>query len=84
MATQVSVSTKRTQKLRDLIAKAQSDGSDAADMVLRLTLGDASELRRDRSVELHEIKFDQGVMRFLGVRIVEGGITVSRLDIEPS
>lgn len=83
MTAQIGISTKRVQKLRDLIAAALRNGSDPAHLVLRLTLGDASELRRDRSVALHEIRFDQGEMRFLGVRVAEGGITVSRLDLEP-
>jgi len=75
------IASRRIQKLRDLIAAAERDGAGPGDLLLRLTLGDASELRRDRSVALHEIKFQEGEMHFLGVKVVEGGITASRLDL---
>jgi hypothetical protein len=81
MSGKIVISSKRIQKLRDLIAAAEREGAEPSDMVLRLTLGDSSELRRDRSVGLHEIRFENGEMRFLGVRVAEGGITVSRLDV---
>ena len=81
MPANVSLSNKRVQKLRDWIAAAEREGAEPGDMVLRLTLGDASELRRDRTIPLHEIRFDKGEMRFLGVKVAEGGITASRLDI---
>jgi len=74
------ISERRINKLRELIAAAERDGVGAKKMVLRLTLGDAAELKRDRSVATHEISFSKGEMRFLGVKVVEGGISVSSLD----
>jgi len=62
---------------------AERDGCEAGDMLLRLTLGDASELKRDRSVATAEISFAKGEMRFLGVKVLEGGISVSTLERTP-
>ncbi|HEY3694392.1 hypothetical protein [Phenylobacterium sp.] len=81
MSGKALISSKRIQKLRDLIATAEREGAGPGDMLLRLTLGDASELRRDRSVALHEIRFAEGEMHFLGVKVLEGGVTASRLDL---
>ncbi|HEX6859002.1 MAG TPA: hypothetical protein VF138_02210 [Caulobacteraceae bacterium] len=50
------------------------------DMLLRLTHGDASELKRDRTLAVEDISFADGVMRFLGVKAELGGVTSSRLD----
>ncbi len=74
------ISERRINKLRALIAAAASDGVGPKAMLLRLTLGDAAELKRDRSVATHEISFVNGEMRFLGVKVIEGGISVSSLD----
>lgn len=74
------VSRKRIQRLRDLIAAAQADGVKPAKLLLRLTLGDATEIKRDASVAVHEISFKDGEMRFLGIKVAEGGVSVSTLD----
>jgi hypothetical protein len=74
------ISERRIQKLRDLIATAERDGVKPAAMLLHLTLGDASEIKRDSSVAVHEISFKNGEMRFLGVKVSEGGVSVSRLE----
>ena len=79
-----AISRKRIQKIRDMIAAAERDGETAATMLLHLTLGDASELKRDRSVGVHEISFRDGEMRVLGVKVTEGGISVSKLDRVPA
>ncbi len=78
------ISRRRIQNLREMIAAAERDGAKPASMLLRLTLGDASELKRDSSVGVHEISFKEGEMRFLGVKVAEGGITVSSLDRAPA
>ena len=65
---------------RAAIEKAKAEGYGVDDMLLRLTLGDASELKRDRSLAMEDISFTGGVMRFLGVKVAPGGITTSRLD----
>jgi hypothetical protein len=52
-------------------------------MRLRLTLGDASALKRDGSLAVSDISFVGGEMRFLGVLVEAGGIPESKLDREP-
>jgi hypothetical protein len=74
------VSRKRIQRLRDLIADAQKDGVKPGKLLLRLTLGDAIEIKRDASVAVDEISFKDGEMRFLGIKVAEGGVTVSSID----
>ncbi len=65
---------------RQAIAQAESDGIDKKKMTLRVTMRDESELKRDRTVRVDEISFKDGEMRFLGVKVVSGGITSSTLD----
>jgi hypothetical protein len=48
-------------------------------MVLRLTLGDASALRRDPAIPLADLSFAGGDMRYLGVRVESGGVAESTL-----
>jgi hypothetical protein len=62
------------------IEKALADGAKLNKMVLRLTLSDASEIKRDRNLAVSDISFKDGVMRFLGVKVEQGGVTSSRLD----
>ena len=49
-------------------------------MLLRLTFGDVSQLKRDTSLAVEDISFAGGVMRFLGVRIEQGGVVESVLE----
>jgi hypothetical protein len=65
---------------RHAIEQAEQEGADRGDLVLRLTLRDASELKRDPKLATSDISFSEGAMRFLGVRVEQGGVTVSRLD----
>ena len=65
---------------RAAIDKALEDGVKPKNMLLRLTHGDASELKRDRTLAIEDISFAGGVMRFLGVKVELGGVTASRLD----
>ncbi|HEY3814401.1 MAG TPA: hypothetical protein VGL66_14350 [Caulobacteraceae bacterium] len=69
-----------TETFRTLIAQAEQDGLSKADLVLRVTLRDESKLKRDSSVEPHEIAFKDGKMSFLGVPVVAGGVAESVLD----
>ena len=70
----------RPADFRQAIVQAELDGVGKDAMVLRLTLRDESELKRDPAVKVEEISFANGEMRFLGVKVVAGGIAVSALD----
>jgi len=65
---------------RDAIEKAEADGIARADMLLRLTLGDVHKLKRDPDLALADISFAEGTMRFLGVKVEQGGVAASALD----
>lgn len=69
---------------RRQIEAAIAGGASAETMTLRLTLNDGRRLRRDDSVPLDQISYRGGAMHYLGVRVVEGGVTVSVLDPSPS
>lgn len=60
------------QVFRTAISNAQAQGAEVSSMLLHLTLGDEAKLKRDRSVPLEDIRFSDGEMRFLGVKIVTG------------
>jgi hypothetical protein len=80
MSKPATPSSKRIAAFRADIVTAQAEGVDLAELVLRLTRLDASELKRDPTVGLHEIRFAEGEMRFLGVRVEEGGVANSVMD----
>ncbi len=61
------------------IAAARRAGTDPAELTLRLTLMDASKIKRDREIALEDISFSPEGMRFMGVRVVEGGVKSSDL-----
>jgi hypothetical protein len=61
------------------IEAALAEGRGVADMTLHLTLGDVRRLKRDADVPLDAIRYEGGVMRFLGVKVVEGGVDASTL-----
>jgi hypothetical protein len=65
---------------RKEIELAKSQGADEAQMVLKLTLSDASRLKRDPNVAVSDIAFRDGVMHFLGVRVEQGGVSGSALE----
>ena len=67
-------------RLRVVIEAAEADGARREDMTLRLTLRDVDQLKRDRSLALEDISFAGGVMRYLGVKIEQGGVAESVLD----
>jgi hypothetical protein len=66
-------------RFRKEIEAAAAEGVSREEMSLELTHSDISLLKRDPSVPVSDISFVGGVMRFLGVRVQEGGVTESRL-----
>jgi hypothetical protein len=79
-----AVPRKPAVEFRDLIEKAELEGVKRADMLLKLTLSDASELKRDRTVAVADISFTDGTMRYLGVKVSQGGVPQSTLDTSPA
>ena len=70
----------RAIDFRKAIEQAEQEGATREELVLRLTLSDSANLKRDRSVPLEDISFGGGNMRFMGVRVATGGVTVSILE----
>ncbi len=68
------------KRFREQIETAVAEGVSRDDMVLRLTLGDANAMTRDKATPVADISFVGGVMRFLGVKVEKGGTTTSALD----
>ncbi len=66
-------------RLRKQIEGAEAGGLGRPEMTLRLTHADASLLKRDPELAVADISFADGVMRFLGVKVEAGGVTVSEL-----
>lgn len=66
---------------RRAIDKAVEDGAARDEMTLHLTLRDEAHLKMNRSVPVEDISFAGGEMRFLGVRVVKGGVAVSKLEL---
>jgi hypothetical protein len=65
---------------RQEIEKSCAEGLDPDAMTLRLTHSDASKLKRDSAIAVSDISFADGVMRYLGVKVVEGSSAESSLD----
>jgi hypothetical protein len=72
------------KKFRAAIEQARLEGIDPSALVLRLTLGDVSRLKRDRDIAADEISFAGDEMRYLGVKVVGGDIETSALVIVQS
>lgn len=66
--------------LRAILADADRKGADPADLLLHLTHRDAALLKRSPAVAMEEISFLGGEMRFLGVKVEVGAVTVSALS----
>lgn len=64
---------------RSQIEKAEAEGVARSAMTLKLTLSDASLLKRDSTLAVTDIGFVDGAMSFLGVAIEEGGVAQSEL-----
>jgi len=67
---------------REAIAKAEAEGVKKKKMTLHLTLADDADLRRDQSLPVEDIRFNDGVMHFLDVKVVRGGVTASALQTD--
>jgi hypothetical protein len=67
-------------RFRAEILKAEAEGVAREDMTLRLTLRDASQLRRDATLPVADISYAGGVMRYLGVKVEPGGVAESELS----
>ena len=67
------------KRFRGQIEAAVAQGVAPEDMTLKLTLRDASRLTRDPKTPLADISFADGTMRFLGVKIEQGGVAESAL-----
>jgi hypothetical protein len=63
---------------REIVA-AVASGVSEDELTLRLTLMDASKIKRDRTIALSDVSFSPEGMRFLGVRVIEGGVRSSEL-----
>jgi|GEM_PF-999602 len=69
------------EEARMAIEQAEADGVARDAMTLRMTLRDASELKRDPKVAVADVTFGDGGMRYLGVAVDQGGgVTQSILD----
>jgi len=68
------------KRFRGQIEAAVAEGVAREDMTLKLTLRDASRLTRDPKTPVADISFADGTMRFLGVRIEQGGVAESVLE----
>jgi hypothetical protein len=62
------------------IEAAQAEGVAPDDLTLKLTLRDTAELKRDPQVAVADISFSGGVMRYLGVKVEQGGVPASVLQ----
>jgi hypothetical protein len=84
MNTQTPKPTRRrgssAEEARYLIEQAEADGVARDAMTLRMTLRDASELKRDPKVAMEDISYGPDGMRYLGVAVDQGGVTTSTLD----
>jgi hypothetical protein len=67
-------------RFRTQIETALLGGAAPNDLILRLTLRDATLLVRDPATPVADISFAGGVMRFLGVLVEKGGVSESVLD----
>ena len=68
--------------LRMAIARALEDGADIAGLRLRVTRRHEAEIKRSPEVQLDEVSFKDGVMAFLGVKVLVGNNDISFLDLD--
>jgi hypothetical protein len=72
----------RAQIFRAAIESAEAEGFGRSDLVLHLTLSDTHKLKTDQEIPLADVSFVGGVMSFMGVAVVQGGVMVSSLSAE--
>jgi hypothetical protein len=72
----------RPEVFRRAIERAEADGLTRDDMVLHLTHRDVHSLKRNPDIPLADIAFADGVMHFIGVRVIQGGPPVSFLGAD--
>ena len=68
------------ERFRPIIEEAVAAGVDLSQQVLHLTYSDGARLRRDRAIPEDEIRFENGEMAFIGVRVIEGAPTSAFAD----
>ena len=66
---------------RQQIEGALAEGVKPDEMTLHLTLGDAHRIKGDHELAIEDVNFAGGVMRFLGVKVEQGGVTASSLEL---
>jgi hypothetical protein len=66
---------------RQQIESAVSEGVAREEMTLHLTLGDAHRIKGDHDLAVEDVNFSGGVMRFLGVKVEQGGVAASSLEL---
>lgn len=66
--------------LRAAVATAEAEGVPTKNLTLHLTFRDESLLKRSPLVQVSEIAFKDGEMRFLGVKVVAAPEGVSFLE----
>ena len=81
LRTQAPVVQTPATRFRIAIEEAQAAGIDLSQRVLQLTYGDSAKLKRDPSIPDGDIRFENGAMAFIGVRVVEGASASSLVDI---
>ncbi|HEY2710535.1 MAG TPA: hypothetical protein VGI95_21025 [Caulobacteraceae bacterium] len=69
------------ERFKSEIESARSEGVEPGVLLLRLTLGDVSRLKRDPAISVSDISFADGEMHYLGVKIAAGGVDASSLVI---
>lgn len=62
------------------IRAALAGGADASALRLHLTRRDEDKLRRDPRVAMEDIRYADGEMRFLGVKVVSGEVSELRTE----
>ena len=70
-----------SERFRLEIEKAVLAGADPDGLLLQLTLGDVSRLKRDHSIPIADISFTGGEMRYLGVKVAVGHVDASSLVV---
>ena len=68
-------------RFRREISAAVEGGASPDELLLKLTLMDASKLKRDPQIAMDEISFSDGQMRYLGVQVKQGGVASSQLGL---